>query len=159
MIMTLEVDKKNAIKAWNKADGKGKDLLENLYGKEVFKNISITDRIKTFEDAKEETERPSIPDFSDVPKDLKEYFENLYKMVVITEALNEGWEPNWNDIDERKWSPYFIMSPSSFAFRYSDCVFSSAGAGSGSRLCFKTEALANYAGEKFLDIWEKIQLK
>lgn len=32
--MTLNVDKKNALKAWREADNKGKQMLENLYGKE-----------------------------------------------------------------------------------------------------------------------------
>lgn len=157
--MKLEVDKNNAITAWSKTDGKGKELLEDLYGKDVFRNMDITDRVKDFEDAREETGRPGVPNFSNVPEDLKEYFENTYQMIVITEALNEGWEPNWNDSNERKWRPYFRMSPSSFAFDRSGCDYSAASAGGGSRLCFKTEALANYAAKQFLHIWKKIQLK
>lgn len=157
--MKLEVDKKNAIMAWSKADSKGKELLENLYGKDVFKNIDITDRIKTFEDACQETGRPKVPNLSNVPEDLKERFERIYEMIVIAEALNEGWTPNWDASNERKWRPYFIMSPSSFAFYCSYCAYSCARAGCGSRLCFKTEALASYAAKQFLDIWKKIQLK
>lgn len=157
--MKLEVDKKNAITAWSKADSKGKELLENLYGKEVFKNIDITDRIKTFEDACQETGRPKDRNFSNVPEDLREHFERMYEMIVIAEALNEGWMPNWDDSNELKWKPYFKMSPSSFAFCYSFYVYSDARAGSGSRLCFKTEALSNYAAKQFLDIWKRIQLK
>lgn len=49
--MTLNVDKKNALKAWREADNKGKQMLENLYGKEIFANQNVMDRIKTFEDA------------------------------------------------------------------------------------------------------------
>lgn len=157
--MKLEVDKNNAITAWSKTDGKGKELLEDLYGKDVFKNIDITDRIKTFEDAWQETGRPKVPDFSNIPEDLKGYFEKVYEMIVITEALNEGWTPNWDDSNEQKWIPYFIMSPSSFAFFGSICVTSVAFAGCCSRLCFKTEALANYAAKQFLEIWKNIQLK
>lgn len=157
--MKLEVNRINAIKAWNKSDCIGKQLLENLYGKDVFRNIDVTDRIKAFEDAREETGRHEVPNFSNVPEDLKEYFENMYQAVVITEALNEGWKPNWDDSNEPKWRPYFRMSPSSFAFNGSYYDDSYADAGSGSLLCFKTEALANYAAKQFLDIWKKIQLK
>lgn len=46
--MTLNVDKKNALKAWREADNKGKQMLENLYGKEIFANQNVMDRIKTF---------------------------------------------------------------------------------------------------------------
>lgn len=157
--MKLEVDKNNAITAWSKADSKGKELLENLYGKDVFKNIDITDRIKTFEDACQETGRPKVPNFSNVPEDLKECFERMYEMIVIAEALNEEWTPNWDDINERKWRPYFKMSPSSFAFYCSVYDISTATAGCSSRLCFKTEALSNYVAKQFLDIWKRIQLK
>ena len=45
--MTLNVDKKNALKAWREADNKGKQMLENLYGKEIFANQNVMDRIKT----------------------------------------------------------------------------------------------------------------
>lgn len=88
--MTLNVDKKNALKAWREADNKGKQMLENLYGKEIFANQNVMDRIKTFEDAMEETGRKGVPDFSDLPKDMRRHFIALYKMEVITEALNEG---------------------------------------------------------------------
>lgn len=114
--MTLNVDKKNALKAWREADNKGKQMLENLYGKEIFANQNVMDRIKTFEDAMEETGRKGVPDFSDLPKDMRRHFIALYKMEVITEALNEGWKADWDNSDENKYYPYFIMSPSSFAF-------------------------------------------
>lgn len=113
--MTLNVDKKNALKAWREADNKGKQMLENLYGKEIFANQNVMDRIKTFEDAMEETGRKGVPDFSDLPKDMHRHFIALYKMEVITEALNEGWKADWDNSDENKYYPYFIMSPSSFA--------------------------------------------
>ena len=91
--MTLNVDKTNVLRAWREADTNGKQMLENLYGKEVFENQNIMDRVKTFEDALKETGRPGVPDFSCLPSDMRKYFEAQYKMVVITEALNEGWEP------------------------------------------------------------------
>lgn len=156
--MILNVDKKNALKAWKETDDKGKMLLENLYGKEVFINQSITDRIKTFEDAMEETGRPDVPDFSSLPFDIRKHFEALYKMEVIVEALNEGWKPDWENNNEYKYYSWFVMSPSSFAFGGSDCGRSNAYAGSVSRLKFKTRELAEYASKQFLGIWKDIQI-
>ena len=158
-ITELKVSKVNALKAHRSADKAGKLLLENLYGKEVFKNQDVRDRIKTFEDALEETGRPNIPDFSDLPDDMRAYFIAQYKMSVIVEALNESWTPNWNDSNEYKWRIWFTMSPSAFAFDGSLCAYSSAYSGGGSRLCFKSEELAIYCAKQFLDIWEDIQLK
>ena len=156
--MELTVDKKNALRAWNEADNKGKKLLENLYGKDTFENQNITDRIKTFEDAREETGRPDVPDFSMLPKDMRKHFEALYKMIVIAEALNEGWIPNWDNANECKYYPYFVMSSSSFAFVSALCDFSVACAGCGSRLRFKTRELAEYAGKQFIELWKEIQI-
>lgn len=157
-IIELKVSKVNALKAHRSADKDGKLLLENLYGKEVFKNQDVRDRIKTFEDALEETGRPDIPDFSGLPSNMRSYFIAQYKMSVIAEALNEGWTPDWNNSTEYKWRIWFRMS-SAFAFSYSGYDNECSGAGGGSRLCFKSEELAVYCAKQFLDIWKDIQLK
>ena len=156
--MELAVDKKNALRAWNEADNKGKKLLENLYGKDTFENQNVMDRIKTFEDAREETGRPDVPDFSMLPKDMRKHFEALYKMIVIAEALNEGWDPNWDNSNEYKYYPYFVMSSSSFAFLSTSYATSVVYAGSGYRLRFKTRELAEYAGKQFIELWKEIQI-
>jgi len=123
----------------------------------------ITDVIKTFADAAKATGRPETPDFSTVPEHLRGYFEAQYQMVVIAAALNEGWEADWDNESERKYSPWFYKTEkgvsSGFVFNYTFYDFSYANAGYGARLCFKTEALAEYAARQFIDIWNKILLK
>ena len=148
----------NALRAHRNANSDGKELLENLIGKEVFQNQDIRDRIKSFEDARLELDAPDVPAFSDVPENRRAYYKALYRMNVITEALNEGWQPNWDNRNEYKWHPWFLMSPSGFAFGNALCDDSYADAGSGSRLHYKTEALAKYSATQFLDIWKVIQL-
>ena len=44
-------------------------------------------------------------------------------------------------------------SGAGFACAYSDCAPSNADAIVGSRLCFKSSALAKYAGEQFAEIY------
>lgn len=121
-------------------------------------DMKITEKIKTYEDALKETGRPDVPDMSAFPEDMRKHFTALYKMVVIVEALNEGWKPDWNNTDERKCFPWFWMSPSSFAFDVSDCGNLFADAGCGSRLKLKSHELADYCGKQFEDIWKDIQL-
>ena len=58
-------------------------MLENLYGKEIFANQNVMDRIKTFEDAMEETGRKGAPDFSDLPKDMRRHFIALLKWKLL----------------------------------------------------------------------------
>lgn len=156
--MTLSVDKTNALRAWREADNKGKKMLENLYGESVFQNQNVMDRVKTFEDALKETGRTDVSDFSCLPSDIRNHFVALYKMIVIAEALNEGWVPDWDNNNEYKHYPWFKMSASCFAFGVSCCDCSGASAGGGSRLKFKTSELAEYAARQFVDIWKDIQL-
>ena len=118
--------------------------------------VEVTERIKTFEDAQKETGRPDVPEFSEVPEDLRDYFKAQYKIIVVVEALNEGWKPNWEDGNEAKYFPWFYMSGGVFVFGNTDYRYSFAFAGNGSRLCFKTRELARYAGEQFLEIWTAI---
>jgi hypothetical protein len=118
---------------------------------------NIMERVKTIEDAFEVTGRPKV-DFSNVPEDLRAYFENQYNAVVVTEALNEGYKPNWDNSRELKWRPWFAMSPSSFRFCDAGCECSSAPAGAGSRLCSKSEEIARYSAQQFEEIWKGVQL-
>ena len=120
----------------------------------------VTERIKTFEDAQKETGRPDVPELSDVPEDLRDYFKAQYKAVVITEALNEGWKADWKNENQEKYIPWFwTKSPSGFAFDVACYGYSTPRAGDASRLCFRTRALAKYAGEQFLDIWKDLIFK
>ena len=122
--------------------------------------MEIIEKIKTYEDALQATGRPDVPDFSALPEDMRKHFTALYKMVVIVEALNEGWKPDVCDSKVCRWFPWFTPkgSPSSFAFNDSFCDYEDANAGSGSRLALKSYELADYCGKQFEDIWKDIQL-
>ena len=122
--------------------------------------MSIIEKVKTFEDAMQATGRTEMPDFSTFPEDMRKHFEALFKMVVIVEALNEGWKPDVCNSDVERWYPWFKPngSPSSFAFYVSGYADEGAGAGSGSRLALKSEELANYCGEQFVELWKEMLL-
>lgn len=74
------------------------------------------------------------------------------KLVIIAEALNGGWQPDWDDYNEYKYYPWFEMSPS--GFRCNGYGSGYAGSDVGSRLCFKSRELAIYAGETFEDLYK-----
>ena len=82
------------------------------------------------------------------------------KMVVIVEALNEGWKPDVCNSDVERWYPWFKPngSPSSFAFGASLYDYECALAGSGSRLALKSEELASYCGKQFVELWKEMLL-
>jgi len=114
-------------------------------------------KIQTVEDAFQATGRPQV-DFSNVPEDLREHFENYYKGIVLTESLNKGWKPDWENWNEPKWRPWFRMSASAFGFLtaiYDDTI---STAGSGSRLQNVDEETAEYSATQFPEIWKGIQI-
>ena len=117
----------------------------------------IIESIKTFEDALKATVRPDVPEFLELPEDIREYFKAQYKILVITEALNEGWKADMMDTNQKRWFPVFRTDPSSpsgLVFGSSFCHYSGASASVASRLCFKSVELATYAGEQFLELYK-----
>jgi len=78
------------------------------------------------------------------------------KLKLITKALNEGWTPDWSNVKEYKYYPWFNMNPSGGGFSY-DCYGGGyTGSAVGSRLCFKSCELAEYAAKQFRDVYEKV---
>lgn len=87
------------------------------------------------------------------------------KLATIAEALNEGWAPDWNNTDECKYYPWFYINPNTngayagLSCTHTHSAASYAVATIGSRLCFKTSALARYAGETFTELYTQILIK
>lgn len=102
------------------------------------------------------------------------------KLRIITAALNEGWEPQFTE-DERRWYCWYNLISKedldsmseeekkerrvvgrayNFANAYGGLVYSyayyvstSSFTDFGSRLAFKSEELAEYAGKQFIEIY------
>ncbi len=95
------------------------------------------------------------------------------KLETITEALNEGWKPNWADTDEYKYFPWFYIEVSRGQTEDGDTNGAGAGlsysatydaatrtyANFGSRLCFHDRETARYAGRTFTDLYAQILIE
>lgn len=119
----------------------------------------------------------------DYMEDLTSYF----KLRIITAALNEGWEPQFTK-DEYRWYPWYNLytqeeidrmdedekkevglllwggtasygSRCGLACAYSGNAWSLSHSGLGSRLAFKSEELATYAGKQFIKIYANFCFK
>ena len=128
---------------------------------------------------KEYYERWQLVGDKDVSKDYVAYL----KLRIITAALNEGWEPEFIP-GERRWAPYFLLYTKEeyeklnddvrarVVFRSNNYAYANGGVSCasayydspsvyaviGSRLAFKSEKLAEYAGMQFLDIYADFML-
>ena len=160
MSETLEITKEAAIKAHGDASTNGKTLLENLFGKRVFQK-DITERVKSVEDAikelgNDDVEVIHLNRMKSIG--LQNHIIGNQELIIIAKALNEGWQPNWKNDNQYKYFPWFDMDNSSsagrFSFNVSDGLISHSAV--GSRLCFKSRELANYAGKQFEDIYRKV---
>lgn len=190
MSKKIEIERSKLMEAYKAANDEQKQLLINLYGKDIFKPADVRERIKTFEDACRELDsrcednHPLVSEF----EVLQGYFcenDNLSKDIlaylqlrIICAALNEGWEPTFAN-EEYRWYPWFVIytkdelarmdeekrrrvvgRSSSNAYAFGGLVYASAyyassssDSGDGSRLAFKSEELADYAGKQFIEIY------
>ena len=140
-------------------------------------NRPITERIKTFEDAVKATDM-TLPfddgQLSYLPKDVVAYM----KLRVIAAALNELHEATLDEfpkftIDEYRWYPWFYLKMDeekkktlwrfgSYTYDASDFLLAPENSNDdwsgsishfSSRLAVKSESLAKYFGQQFIDIW------
>lgn len=152
---TLQIKQDSLLAAFRNAGKEGKQVLSDLFGKQVALYDNITDRVKSFEDACQVLGiSTNVPEVKGLPRKHQKAIIANYKLIVIAEALNEGWKPNWQDSDEYKYYPWFDMSnPAGVGFSYSDDAASGTGASVGSRLCLKNRELAIYFGQTFTDLF------
>jgi len=142
----LQVTKTNAITAYNNGDSSIKKALIDLFGEDFFTPKNIMDRVKTVDDAF------AIKGISigSIVNDNDTTDEIAYKILkVIVEVLNEGWVPDWKNSNQYKYYPWFDLSSGS-GLSCADYVALSSHSDVGSRLCFKTAELAEYAGKQFI---------
>lgn len=138
----------------------GKDVEITLTAQQVDEikkaSMKITDRVKTFSDACEvvgvSENQKIILNLNTTDKETKAA-QAYTKLQIIAKALNEGWFPDWNNSNEVKYWPWLEWKKSGAGFSFNVCDFVYSHSSVGSRLCFKTRALAEYAGQQFTDIY------
>ena len=158
-------------------------LLEGIFGADTFRPKDVKDRIKTFEDAINELGEGHkfVVDYtalkgSTLSNDVIAYL----KLRIISDALNEGWQPQFTQYEYR-YFPWFCLYTKreieqmpedrrkglclwgGFVGYGSHCglgcsrsVIDSSLSGTScvASLTLKTRELAIYSGKQFIDIWK-----
>lgn len=162
------------LEAYEKVDDYGKEILEGIFGKDAFAAI-IKDKVKTFMDAIEMLGRnnQTVKDYYDIAnKKCNKDMIAFAKLKIITEALNEGWKPEYDIMEGGYYTSFDIISEYEFERlkeneKKESMVFRSPNekiifALVSSKLCvscesyklsFKSRELAEYCGKQFMDIW------
>ena len=106
--------------------------------------------IKTYEDAC----NAKVVDKDNVIFETDSFDIICYKKLKhIISVINEGWVPDWNNFNQRKWWPWFRLS-SGFGFGSSYYNFSGTITYVGSHLCFQSEEKSDYTATQFLDLYK-----
>lgn len=170
-------------------DKSAREIIKSALGDKFYEVLPITERVKTFDDAVKELgeDNPTVRaymsakyGYSSISDETCPDVMAYLQLRIITEALNEGWRPQFTE-GERRWYPYYrIISKEEYedmdeddksecrcvgrsdgnAYAYGGLVCSKANYASsyscafgGSRLAFKSEELAEYAGKQFAEIY------
>ncbi len=187
----MEIKNENIVAAYNAADESGKQMLRAMFPDMDWNatptySRPITERVKTWEDACDilgccpgDVEQQWAEGALTMPDEIA-----YQKLRMIAAALNEGWEPQLTE-DEDRWYPWFILytdeeladkseewkrdrclqstgeyrtSYSGFVYASADNTPSNTNVYPGSRLCFKSDKLAAYAGKQFIKLWMDFHL-
>lgn len=165
---TLQLEDDKAKQLYKTASPEFKAMLDDSFGKDFFL-AKIQDRIKTIEDAYKELgiktygdayrvlRMPERKRFSDTP--IEGCDDDGLNLMLFCRALNEGWWPDWRNSNEYKYVPYFDLSCSSgFGFEDSTSYYEVSYSSVGSRLCFKSRELAEYAGKTITPVYRKFMV-
>ena len=76
-----------------------------------------------------------------------------HKLTIIARAINGGWKPDWNNRSQYKYYPVFYYESAGLSCAYTSYAASLTNAVFGSRLCFQTEAMSDYAAATFADLY------
>lgn len=149
--MSLTLQKSTAKKIYPDSPEWFKEILEENFGKDLFKKRSFED-IKTIEDAADETGHTKGYLRMQDAESADEWVYRMLKMVI--KAINQGWVPDWDNKSQYKYWPWFNLSSGS-GFSIADSLYDCEYTGVGSRLCFESEAKSNYAAKQFSDLYKQ----
>lgn len=109
--------------------------------------------IKSYEDACKALGLKPIADevFNAFQQEDRRTMAAYHKLAVITCAINEGWQPDWSNRNERKYEPYMYTNSAGLASANSLHAPSLTATYLGSRLCFRDYERAAFAVETFGD--------
>lgn len=188
--MKIEFSDEQLVALYRTGGDEARKAIKEALGDEFSELIPVTKRVQTLDDAVRELgdDQPAVKAWRSIKygysvseKDPDTADIMAYVTLrVITEALNEGWKPQFTE-GERRWYAWYDFLTKEEVEGMSDeekeerrvvgragsgasaggglvcsnaySVSTNSYAGRGSRLAFKNEELAEYAAKQFGDIY------
>jgi hypothetical protein len=91
-------------------------------------------------------------EFDKLYENLPKHVKAFEKECMVVAFYNKGWKPNWNDLDEDKYYPWFYLGKD---FRLLSSGHDFSGATVSSRLCFRRKEDCGEAVEKFFEVYRE----
>lgn len=123
-------------------------------GINLLNTVSLENRIHSYEDVCEELSiKPLvIEDFSFLSEVIRRKQFAKAKLEQIAQLFNEDWIVDLRNSNQQKWFPYFEVTGSGLVF-----LRSAHGRGhfDGAVAYFKTEAISDFVGTLFIDLYKE----
>lgn len=130
------------------------DQLKQIDQQVKKQSLKPIERIKSYEDACEDQgEDVDSRPFKN-PTTKKQHQSNAHwELMMISDALRGGKELDWDNSNQKKWSPYFDMR-GNVSFRDTVYVYWASNCTASARLAVLDSETAEYFGKQFLSTWK-----
>ena len=99
-----------------------------------------------------------LPSFLEIDEiDRKHHIADI-KLTICARVRNEGWVPDYNNPNQKKWYNWFKYDASRgcFVFHGAYTSYEYTGTGVGARFCFPTEGRAKTFAVDFADLYNDL---
>lgn len=152
MEKTINIDTKSFIEFYESCTPKVRDSLKGLFNPIIMEYLIYS--IKTYEDASLRT----LGKVMEFDSSLDKRAQASMKLRVISEALNDGWEP----VDIFYYPTFFIEGG---VFKFREIKIGNINTpntefpNNSPEFCFRDRELADYASKAFMDLWKDFYIK
>jgi hypothetical protein len=156
MEQVLKMTREDAVRHYPKAPPELKAIFETTFGKATFSS-DIRKRINSFADVVglSDWDYEAVLPFKRAMSRMEVAANGFVEACMAVEVINEGWVPDYDDSNQPKFEIFWDMRNGGLVFDYVD--FWGSYSPVGSRLCFRTRALAEWAAKQtwFIEICKK----
>lgn len=154
-VKQLIISEATAKRLYKNGSSEIKEILEDTFDKSFF-NEKLIETVKTIKQVYEKLDRkmPTLTDYKFLPESKRERALNSQYIDDISELFNEGWKPDFNNLNQYKYYNWFKKVNNAWCFYYCDCY--SCGSDLPFGFYFKDKATGEYCGNTFLDIYSKV---
>lgn len=102
-----------------------------------------------------------LPDVSNMPAHLQDNVLAFAEMLINSEAMQDGFQADYQNLDQPKWTPYFDLNkgadnPKGFRFWLAFVGRAHAYAPGGSAFALPSSEVAEHSGTAFAKTWQRV---